>query len=326
MKKVSILFCLFLVTGLALAQDPHFSQYQAAPMSTNPSLAGHFDGDLRAVITHRRQWFDPANPYQTSLFSTDIKLGSRKKQLLNYWSLGGSLMADYTFNDILNTNYVNVNLSYHLLLNAGVSRSELGLGIGLSYGESILDYSRLTFDEQFDYDGFNPALPTGEPGEYRKSSAYSVNAGLVYALKSDKWMLDLGIAGFNLNTPVLSVMNTQEQQLPLRWVAHSQLSFSLSRQTELILNGNFQRQAKATSSIFGAVWGFNFSGKANTADQSLKFGVYNRWKEAIIPYLGYEIGRLGFGISYDFTNSALQNERSSPRSYELSLIFKTKKD
>ncbi|HIA36045.1 MAG TPA: type IX secretion system membrane protein PorP/SprF, partial [Flavobacteriales bacterium] len=46
------------------AQDIHFSQFYQVPQLINPSLAGGFNGDFRAIVNFRDQWSNVA-PYKT---------------------------------------------------------------------------------------------------------------------------------------------------------------------------------------------------------------------------------------------------------------------
>src|SRR5579863_8951550 len=74
------LACLFvaLVSG-AKAQDIHFSQYYASPLSLNPALTGNVNGVFRASFNYRNQWFNIPTlnsiaPYQTYQASFDMPL------------------------------------------------------------------------------------------------------------------------------------------------------------------------------------------------------------------------------------------------------------
>ena len=56
MKKIIITSFLFCITVLGYAQDNHFSQFYAAPMTVNPALTGLFDGRYRGIVNYRTQW------------------------------------------------------------------------------------------------------------------------------------------------------------------------------------------------------------------------------------------------------------------------------
>ncbi|PZP41957.1 MAG: hypothetical protein DI598_17590, partial [Pseudopedobacter saltans] len=76
MNWKKLVLCLFLTPLIiyANAQDPHFSQYFAAPMTINPALTGKFDGDFRANVNFRNQWSSIDNGYKTFTGSVDMPI------------------------------------------------------------------------------------------------------------------------------------------------------------------------------------------------------------------------------------------------------------
>ena len=61
-KKVNhikaVLLCIILatVTVSGYAQDIHFSQFYASPLTMNPAMTGMMDGTFRATAQYREQW------------------------------------------------------------------------------------------------------------------------------------------------------------------------------------------------------------------------------------------------------------------------------
>ena len=75
MKKIASV--IIVVLGFifnADAQDPHFSQFFASPLTLNPALTGKFDGTLRAAGNYRNQWPAFNNVYTTSTLSVDFSI------------------------------------------------------------------------------------------------------------------------------------------------------------------------------------------------------------------------------------------------------------
>ena len=68
-----IFYFLLLHTGLQ-AQDPHFSQFFASPLSLNPALTGRFDGTLRVAGNYRNQWPTIDNAFKTYTASVDFAI------------------------------------------------------------------------------------------------------------------------------------------------------------------------------------------------------------------------------------------------------------
>src|ERR1700675_756739 len=72
MKKVILSLILAIATlGLAVAQDPQFSQYYQAPLYLNPGFTG-ITQQQRAVVNNRIQWPNLPQAFTTYAFSYDI--------------------------------------------------------------------------------------------------------------------------------------------------------------------------------------------------------------------------------------------------------------
>jgi hypothetical protein len=74
LKKYFILTFLILsgfIGKFVSAQDVHFSQYYAAPLSMNAACTGFYSGDWRAMGIYRSQWKSVSVPYITQAFAFD---------------------------------------------------------------------------------------------------------------------------------------------------------------------------------------------------------------------------------------------------------------
>jgi hypothetical protein len=100
MKKIFLLAISAVVLSFTQvkAQDIHFSQYYASPLTLNPALTGLINGDFRAVANYRGQWFSipttsAAAPYNTYQGSFDASV-FRKKLKNSGLGLGAMFYAD----------------------------------------------------------------------------------------------------------------------------------------------------------------------------------------------------------------------------------------
>jgi hypothetical protein len=77
--------------------------------------------------------------------------------------------------------------------------------------------------------------------------------------------------------------------------------------------------------IIGAVYGiglFNtYSYESEKNDITVLGGVWYRYKDAVIPYLGIEVGSLRGGISYDINVSTLNPASNLKGGFELSVNY-----
>jgi hypothetical protein len=83
MKKLVVIFCTLSVLATK-AQDPHFSQFFASPLTLNPAFTGKFDGLWRLAANHRDQWPSIPKAYVTSTASLDFPILKRKFPIVMY--------------------------------------------------------------------------------------------------------------------------------------------------------------------------------------------------------------------------------------------------
>jgi len=299
MKKVILIVSLLIVAIFANAQDPNFSQFFSSPLNVNPALTARINSDWRLISNFRDQWIGPASPYATGTISYDTKILQNKIPNVhdekNILGIGGMLMYDYAMDGIMKSTYGSANLSYNIVLSDGPVVHRLGAGFGATYGRRTVDFSRLTWEEQWvGYSGFDKNLPTGESALTNMKPFFSVSSGLVYSMTSEKSNFDLGIAGFHLNTPKQTFLEDQNQRLAMRKVVHA--NFETFLNNTLVLNTNaiyqFQQQAKYYS--FGAGLGYYLP---QDPDVILNAGMWYWSNNAVIPYVGFAYKDFQFELS-----------------------------
>ena len=325
--KCAVGFILSLVVGqFCYAQDPSFSQFFSSPLNINPALTGNINGDWRVISNFRDQWIGPASPYTTGTASYDRKILQHKMPGIpeeNIMGVGGMLMYDYAMDGIVKSTYASLNLSYSIKLSQQPTIHRLTAGFGGSYGKRFVDFSRLTFEEQFTGFGFNTSLPTGEVALSNMKGNLSANSGLTYSIKSEKRNFDIGIAGFHLNQPKQTFLKDENERLAIRKVIHA--NFETYLNDFLVLNANaiYQNQARAKYYSAGASLGY-FIGEQQ--DMMFNAGMWYWSKNAVIPYIGLVYGNMQFGFSYDITTSSLNEARRKPNTWEFSFIIRGVKD
>src|SRR5579871_6216536 len=88
-----ILFALILVSSIARAQDPHFSQFYLSPLTLNPALAGDIDETYRAGAIYRNQYGSVTVPYVTPSASFDMNV-FKGSESHDYLGLGLLILND----------------------------------------------------------------------------------------------------------------------------------------------------------------------------------------------------------------------------------------
>jgi hypothetical protein len=84
-------------------------------------------------------------------------------------------------------------------------------------------------------------------------------------------------------------------------------------------NAYFSTQARATDLVFGLNANYNLS---QSGEQQFIAGVYYRLGDAVVPMLGFELGRIQFTYSYDVTLSSMSQFNGYRGASEISIIKK----
>ena len=324
--KCAVAIICSLIVQTSYGQDPSFSQFFSSPLNVNPALTGNINGDWRVISNFRDQWIGPASPYTTGTASYDSKILQHKMPGVpedNVMGVGAMIMYDYAMDGIVKSTYASLNLSYSIKLSEEPSIHRLTAGFGGSFGKRYVDFSRLTFEEQFTGFGFNTNLPTGEAALSNMKGNFSANTGLTYSIRSEKRNFDFGIAGFHLNRPKQTFLKDENERLAMRKVIHANFETYLNDYLVLNTNAIFQNQSRAKYYSAGAAVGYFFGGQQ---DMMLNGGVWYWSKNAIIPYIGLVYKDMQFGFSYDATISSLKEARRKPNTFEVSFILRGVKD
>src|SRR5580704_2423586 len=225
-KCLTVVLMLLCLTKNASAQDPSFSQFFSSPLNVNPALTAHINADWRFISNMRDQWLGPASPYATGTVSFDKKILQNRfnnTDEKNVFGMGGMLMYDYAMNGVVKSTYASLNLSYNIKLaeDFNGNKHRLGVGFGGTYGHTYVDFSKLSFQEQFTGTGFNTNLPTGESALLNTKPYFSASAGLLYTYSTEKSNLDIGAAAYHLNKPKQTFLADPHQFIPMREVVHA---------------------------------------------------------------------------------------------------------
>jgi type IX secretion system PorP/SprF family membrane protein len=139
MKKILIIINFLMLLCALQAQDPQFSQFYAAPLYLGPSMAGTA-GCPRVCLNFRDQWPNLPGKYVTSALSVDnyvSNLNSGIGMLFLYDNAGGGKLT---------TTQIGLNYSYRIKIKKDFFFQP---GLQFLYYQRTVDFSRLTFADQF---------------------------------------------------------------------------------------------------------------------------------------------------------------------------------
>ena len=330
MKKIFYVFILLVfLTNVVSAQDPHFSQFFASPLTLNPALTGKFNGDMRAAGNYRNQWPTVNNAYITSTVSVDFPIMQDKLREGDRWALGILGMTDKTANGILTSNYFSLSTAYHKTVDEDGLHT-IGIGFQGTYANRTLDGPRLHFVDGLQIDGtFLPSASEPENLEVITASYFDMNAGVLYngSLNGSNEVY-FGVSMYHLNQPKESFLGVDNITVPTRLTVHGGGFFpSAASGNSLYVSALFNRQATASELVFGGALEIPAS-----TDENKPVNVYigswariNNVTDALIPYVGLDYGSFNLGMTYDVNISAFKPASQSQGGIEISLIYMFKK-
>ncbi|NCQ10837.1 MAG: type IX secretion system membrane protein PorP/SprF [Bacteroidetes bacterium] len=325
----------FIICNLQLsAQDIHFSQFTMTPLLLDPSQAGK-GNDQRAIINYRNQWSSVASPFKTYGFSYDTHFNKKQKKD-NFFGTAISVYSDKAGDIDLGLTILNLSLAYHIKLN---QESFLSAGLQGGFMQSSLSDANLRFQSQFDGEGHNGTLNSGEnfantsffePDFALGVSYYYASNGMSAKVISnngfDGQKVNVGVAIHHVASPNFSFLEENTDNLNFRYVLHTNTSFGIGGINMAIQPSGFiAYQQKATDILLGSYFRYNLKEKSKYSHFSngaaLSLGIHYRFGDAFIPSFLLEMGSFAFGVSYDMNVSGLSAASNGQGGYELSIRY-----
>jgi type IX secretion system PorP/SprF family membrane protein len=286
---------LMLFSVLAYGQDPHFSQFYANPLYLNPAFAGA-DKCPRFNMNFRNQYpLASAGIYRTFSASYDQYVSDLKG------GLGFLAMRDDAGNGTLSLTEVSAVYSYHLNVTRKFS---VMAGFQGTFRQRQLDWGGFTFPDQIDdFYGFVKSTNEIPPGN-NVNQHLDLSVGL---LGFTQWWY-FGTVLHHLTQPNEAFFSNN--RLPLKFTVHGGASIPLGKKrltnsVQNMLIPHFVYQAQGGANQFTG--GLSFSRSAITGGLAYRAGSFN--PDALIVILGIDPPNMPFrfGVSYDYTVSALTN-------------------
>lgn len=312
-------------TDLAIAQDPQFSQFYAAPLYLNPAFAGSTNQG-RVGMNYRNQWPAIDANFTTMSAFADFYLEDYKS------GVGVLINRDYVNLVGLQSLSLALQYSYDLEIVKGLSFRP---GAELAIYNRQITFSRLIFGDQFDFDTGLPTEPTAE--DFNGTSIFYPDlslGGVFYTPRA--WA---GVAVHHLTQPNQSISGANSP-LPTKYSVHGGWKFLLK--PGIMGTGVYSR--KSERSIAPALQ-YRHQGQFDQMDLGMYFtfepillGTWYRGipfkqvegftnNESIVLLVGLTILRgdakrqdvLNIGYSYDYTISKLGPGAGG--SHEFSLVY-----
>lgn len=317
MKTCILGLVLLCSTGSSWSQSYHFSQFFSTPLLTNPANTGFTEGPYRVASNFRSQGLPSGSTYFTGYLSGDVSPLRSSLPAAHKAGMGLYLMNDQSLNSAVQTNSVGLSAAYSVGLDT-YGENSIGLGVQATYNQRRIDYSRLTFENQYGSGGYNAALPVGEPLAAYSRQFFDVNAGVMYNAALEHKSFFAGFSVYNLLGHKDNLL-PDEFKMSARYVLQAGAQFFTGEYGKVYFSLTNMLQAGANETTLGGAYGMQLNdGEKN----ELMGGLWYRYKDAVIPYIGYQRSTVQVGLSFDYTVSALKTASQIRNAYELTLIYK----
>ncbi|MEP6615968.1 MAG: PorP/SprF family type IX secretion system membrane protein, partial [Ginsengibacter sp.] len=318
-KSICVALLLMVLTSVVRAQDPHFSQFFASPLTLNPALTGKFDGTFRVAGNYRNQWPAFNNVYTTSTISLDFPIMQKRLPDFDTWGVGILALTDKAAGGVLTNNYLGVSTSYHKALNEN-GYSQLGVGFQATYGQKKLDNSKLVFEDQLTPFGFTGVSADIFNTNDLEIKTVDVNAGLIFTTSTtDLNNFYLGASIYHINKPKESFKGGNWNLSPRTTISGGGY-FPVTDLLTLHTSGIFQMQNKTSELTVGGALAASLN-KDDETPTNVYAGAWFRLNDALIPYIALEFNSMRIGASYDVNVSSLKSGSQSRGGMEVSVIY-----
>lgn len=306
---------LIVVKADLLAQDPHFSQFFANPVYTNPAFAGSSNHG-RAVINARNQWSSTSGTFKTISASYDENFAAING------GIGIIVSRDEAGIGLLTTNTISLAYSYQINVNKYLT---FRASVQAAIVQKRLDFDNFTWGDQI-LRNAGIIQKTGQPIPSEALNLSNFGAGF---LGYTKYVYG-GFAVHNLTEPSQSFYGSNAPihrritahagaQIPIVETRSMKNSMSISPNViymqQRLVGGNYNEinlgmYYNKGSYVIGGYFRQVAGGRLSNAD-------------ALVLLLGLRREKLRIGYTYDAT---ISNARpGSPSSHEISLAFEFRK-
>lgn len=314
------------------AQDIHFSQFYASPLTLNPALTGNFNGFYRIGFIYRNQFPGLSNNkpvFSTPSVGVDLSLLRDK---IKHGALGVGLVFinDQQNGKTFNQNQILASLAYNMGFG---SKGVFQLGFGIQGGIAMnkMDPSKFEFGDSYNPDlTYNPSL---NPESFTSGSKMKgvFNAGIFLKSEFHKGMRVY--AGYSFNNATnykqdFLANSPQTYRLPFRHTIHGGFEFDYKDKAVFIPGVLFQQQAKANETNFGLTAGIHVI-KDPAKRATFYLGLWNRLNTGnytLIPKVGFEWKGFRAGFAYDVHLSKQYGDHKNiggplPQGFEITLTY-----
>lgn len=282
---------MLLAMGIAVAQNPRMSMFNASPLVVNPAYAGNFKGTVR-VSTHTGIYRNEGSYINHLNAGADfsIKLKASKKAA-NRLGVGINFYT-YGFNSRspVQASFPSLNVAFQSQLGKS-GKHFIGVGAQLAYASASLDERKGTYNKEISGGGFR-YVPTTLRNQTASNSYTDASGGITYTYKSEEIKFELGLSMFHMFYPLNDIYKKDtETRLRHRGVFTGRFEFkadkkiSVALQTMYWTDGLYWRSTTIDSDNIVAFFnGVELLNSLPAKKIYLSGGLYSRNMRTLMPY------------------------------------------
>lgn len=309
-----ITFSFQLSTFNCVAQDIHFTMWDAMPLTTNPATAGVFNGDIRGVINYRNQWASIGNPYKT--YSVMLDGGLFKNKWRNgYMGVGLNFYKDVAGTTNFGITKISLALSSVVYLN---EKNTASVGLLGSWAQNTINPNNLEWDSQFNGQAFDAAAPTNETISFNGNNYFDFSAGALWAYGTgtktlsshDEFAMKVGAAFYHVTRPSRETVVGDLDKLYSKLAIHADAHVGIAN-TKIALKPKLITYFQGPTRQITAGMLFRYMLKEESKytgifkEMAISFGGYYRFGDAFAPSVEFEMASFAIGFAYDMNISGL---------------------
>lgn len=323
-QYISFIFALIFWVVTVHAQDIHFSQYFANPISYNPSNTAFYNGSYRLGANHKQQWPWAIDGkflnYNSSSAYADFSILEGRRNSNDWMGIGLNFVNDMAGDGNLTANKAYVSFAYHKGLDR-YHKHQLSAGFTFGYVHRSINFGALYFNNQWvNRVGFDLSIPNNENIQIENTSYVDLGFGMQSSNKiSDKITLLNGFSILHVNQPKESFYD-QNNRLGIRYLVHTNIAHKLNESWDIQYSGYYTFQKKASELMLGALAGAHTHRVSNLKTSKLYFGTFYRLKDALSPIVGYQYHQTRLLMNYDINLSSLSKASRGNGGFEISLV------
>ena len=306
------------------AQDIHYSQFSTSAQNLNPALTGVVNGVFRAGLNQRTQWLSVTKPFLTFSAAIDAPVykNNRRRELVG---LGFLLNVDRAGDSHYTSCQPLLSASYVKSLDHK-NNHKIGFGAYAALINRSINFSRLSFDEQWVNGYYSQDNPITENLEKQKITFFDWGIGVNYSfVPSDKFSLITGVGISHLNTPKQTYYKDENSVLPIKSTAYIMTQVLVHKDVYLCPMVYAAFQGNFTEINFGCMAEYQYHKNAYTNNWAFGGGIFCRWADAVIATATLRWQNVKLGISYDFNYSSLVRASRVRGGLEISLLYVLKR-